>query len=51
MSLPGPSRRPPERAGDRAKEEPDELDIQVDRRREIYYHELYVKVSSKTDFT
>ena len=27
------------------KEEMDELDAQVERRREVYQHELYVKVS------
>ncbi|WWC69014.1 uncharacterized protein I206_102950 [Kwoniella pini CBS 10737] len=48
-SLPGPSRnRLPEivrreRAEQRVKEEPDELDLQVKRRREIYRYELYVK--------
>ncbi len=48
MSLPGPSRHNhrmlEERWGDRVKEDPDELDLQVERRREIYHYELYVKV-------
>ncbi|WRT65329.1 uncharacterized protein IL334_002272 [Kwoniella shivajii] len=46
-SLPGPSRiRLPEmtrRQPSPEKVEPDELDLQVERRREIYRHELYVK--------
>ncbi len=47
MSLPGPSRRqymPDDRWREREKIEPDELDVQVERRREVYQHELYVKV-------
>lgn len=46
MSLPGPSRRLPlpEERHDHAKVELDELDYQVERRREIYHNELYVKV-------
>ncbi|WVW79787.1 hypothetical protein I302_101757 [Kwoniella bestiolae CBS 10118] len=48
LSLPGPSRpRIPEiiRREEREAEaeEPDELDLQVERRKEIYRHELYVK--------
>ncbi|WVQ83432.1 hypothetical protein IAT38_005573 [Cryptococcus sp. DSM 104549] len=48
-SLPGPSRaRLPTRQdsrrwGEREKVEPDELDLQVERRREIYVHGLYAK--------
>ncbi|ORX36267.1 hypothetical protein BD324DRAFT_581063 [Kockovaella imperatae] len=47
LSLPGPSRRPilpEERLRMQAeKQELDELDLQVERRKEIYEHELYVK--------
>ncbi|CAD6582864.1 MAG: hypothetical protein TREMPRED_003407 [Tremellales sp. Tagirdzhanova-0007] len=46
FSLPGPSRRQRE-SFERRREpdelEPDDLDIQVERRRKIYQHELYVK--------
>lgn len=45
----GPSRLPlPEerkREADRIPDEPDELDLQITRRREIYTHGLYVKAS------
>ncbi|WWD16880.1 hypothetical protein CI109_101312 [Kwoniella shandongensis] len=49
VSVPGPSRtrlpefREREPRDEREKVEPDELDLQVERRREIYRHELYVK--------
>ncbi|KAK8861223.1 hypothetical protein IAR55_002042 [Kwoniella newhampshirensis] len=49
VSLPGPSRvmlpEPRQRNvwGEQEKVEPDELDLQIERRKEIYKHDLYVK--------
>lgn len=52
LSLPGPSRRhhPNDRCEERDKLEPDELDMQIERRREVYQYELYVKVTPPHPF-
>lgn len=51
VSLPGPSNRNRRVSLTRAeKEERDELEQQIERRREIYQHELYCKVSTVSRF-
>ena len=47
MALPASSSRRPVRQQEREKVEPDELDLQVERRREIYQHALFAKVSPR----
>ncbi|ORY27653.1 hypothetical protein BCR39DRAFT_594419 [Naematelia encephala] len=49
LSFAGSSRLRIPQEAEQAKEEPDELDLQVERRRSIYQHELYAKhVGSNT---